>query len=161
MPIGDTFGGGTIVYILQPGDQNYNALVEGGIIATAGDISTGLSPSTTLIDWYGGSYGVKTSANDRAVTTGVTNTQKIVAEQGPGYYAAAVCQDLSLGGQTDWQLPSIDELVILYSVLGLTGAYWSSTEYEAGWNFVRVVNSGQVGSSAKGEGLKVRAIRYY
>ena len=154
MPIGDTFQGGIIVYILQPGDLNYSASTEKGIIVSASDVSSG-------VKWYNGSYGVKTSANDKVVRTGSSNTTKIVNTQGAGSYAAQVCQDLSLNTYTDWQLPSIDELKILYSARSLTGTYWSSTEYEAGWNYVRVVNNGQEGSRAKNVTLKVRAVRYY
>ena len=154
MPIGDTYQGGIIVYILQPGDLDYSALTEKGIIVSASDVSSG-------VKWYNGSYGVKTSANDKVVRTGSSNTTKIVNTQGAGSYAAQVCQDLSLNTYTDWQLPSIDELKILYSARSLTGAYWSSTEYEAGWNYVRVVNDGQEGSRAKNVTLKVRAVRYY
>lgn len=154
MPIGDTYQGGRIVYILQPGDLNYSALTEKGIIVSEADVSSG-------VQWYNGSYGVKTSANDKVVRTGSSNTTKIVNTQGVGSYAAQVCQDLSLNTYTDWQLPSIEELKILYSARSLTGAYWSSTEFEAGWNYVRVVSDGQEGSRAKNVTLKVRAIRYY
>jgi len=154
MPIGDIYQGGIIVYILQPGDLNYSALTEKGIIVSASDVSSG-------VQWYNGSYGVKTSANDKLVRTGSSNTTKIVTTQGAGSYAAKVCQDLSLNEYSDWQLPSIEELKILYSARSLTGTYWSSTEFEAGWNYVRVVNDGQEGSRAKNVTLKVRAIRYY
>jgi hypothetical protein len=154
MPIGDTYQGGRIVYILQPGDLNYSASVERGIIVSEADVSSG-------VQWYNGSYGVKTSANDKLVRTGSSNTTKIVTAQGVGSYAAQVCQDLTLNTYTDWQLPSIEELKILYSARSLTGAYWSSTEFEAGWNYVRVVSDGQEGSRAKNVTLKVRAIRYY
>jgi len=154
MPIGDIYQGGIIVYILQPGDLDYSALTEKGIIVSASDVSSG-------VQWYNGSYGVKTSANDKLVRTGSSNTTKIVTTQGAGSYAAKVCQDLSLNEYSDWQLPSIEELKILYSARSLTGTYWSSTEFEAGWNYVRVVNDGQEGSRAKNVTLKVRAIRYY
>ena len=154
MPIGDIYQGGIIVYILQPGDLDYSALTEKGIIVSASDVSSG-------VQWYNGSYGVKTSANDKLVRTGSSNTTKIVTTQGAGSYAAKVCQDLSLNEYSDWQLPSIEELKILYSARSLTGAYWSSTEFEAGWNYVRVVSDGQEGSRSKNVILKVRAIRYY
>jgi hypothetical protein len=154
MPIGDTYQGGRIVYILQPGDLNYSAVTEKGIIVSEADVSSG-------VQWYNGSYGVKTSANDKVVRTGSSNTTKIVNAQGVGSYAAQVCQDLTLNTYTDWQLPSIEELKILYSARSLTGTYWSSTEFEAGWNYVRVVSDGQEGSRAKNVTLKVRAIRYY
>ena len=154
MPIGDIYQGGIIVYILQPGDLDYSALTEKGIIVSASDVSSG-------VQWYNGSYGVKTSANDKLVRKGSSNTTKIVTTQGAGSYAAKVCQDLSLNEYSDWQLPSIEELKILYSARSLTGTYWSSTEFEAGWNYVRVVSDGQEGSRSKNVTLKVRAVRYY
>jgi len=70
MPIGDIYQGGIIVYILQPGDLDYSALTEKGIIVSASDVSSG-------VQWYNGSYGVKTSANDKVVRTGSSNTTKL------------------------------------------------------------------------------------
>ncbi len=154
MPIGDTYQGGVIVYILQPGDLNYSPSIERGVISSTTDISTG-------VQWYNGSYGQQTLATDKGVRYGSTNTTKIVNIQGSGTYSASLCQNLTLNTYTDWHLPSINELKALYSVLGLSGTYWSSTEFEAGWNYARVVNSGQEGSRSKDELHKVRAIRYY
>ena len=57
MPIGDTYQGGIIVYILQPGDLNYSASTERGIIVSASDVSSG-------VKWYNGSFVMNYSQFD-------------------------------------------------------------------------------------------------
>jgi len=67
----------------------------------------------------------------------------IVYNQGAGSYAAKLCFDLSLGGYSDWYLPSKYELNLMYLNIGQGNAlglgnvggfspdfYWSSTELD-------------------------------
>jgi hypothetical protein len=92
---------------------------------------------STDIQWYNGS-NIVTGATGVVYGTGESNTSKIVAAQGVGNYAAKICDDLVLGGFSDWFLPSKDELLLMRNVLYLSGIggfssyyYWSSTEGDA------------------------------
>lgn len=97
--------------------------------ATPSDISTDSQ-------WYKGNFKdwINIKGTGDAIGTGKANTAVIVAAQGSGSYAAALCDDLVLGGFDDWFLPSKDELNLLYTKLhkkGLGGftfkTYWSSS----------------------------------
>jgi len=96
------------------------------------------------IQWYNGSYiDIKTGT---AIGTGRANTDAIIAAQGAGSYAAALCDSLVIGDYDDWFLPSKDELNLMYTNLkkaGLGGFggvwFWSSSQrydyvlYDLAW----------------------------
>jgi hypothetical protein len=83
-------------------------------------------------------------ARGTAVGTGRQNTEDILSAcRAPGT-AAALCAALTVNGIGGWFLPSIDELVLMYTNLAVTGAadfgergradnvnYWSSTQVSA------------------------------
>ena len=56
----------------------------------------------------------ETGAEGTDIGTGKANTAKIVASQGPGKYAAKLCDEYTAGGKDDWFLPSKDELNFMY-----------------------------------------------
>lgn len=87
------------------------------------------------IPWYNGTY-TTTGATDTAIGSGQSNTTAIVTNQGSGSYAAKICDDLILGGKSDWFLPSSLELYELLHIAALLdqlnypiGSFcWSSSE---------------------------------
>lgn len=156
--IGDWAFGGIVGYILSPIDSGYVADEVHGFVVCENDLSPG-------IHWYNGSYGQQTFATETQIGSAGRNSSKILNVQGPGNYAAMLCANFSSDGYDDWYLPSIEELRILYlnsnSIPGFSGMYWSSSEFEIGFNYVRVIFNGQYASRIKNQLLKVRAIRYF
>lgn len=122
--IGLFYNGGIIFYI----DKTHKH----GLIASTNDQSNG-------IEWYNGS-NINTNAIGTVVGSGQINTKAIIKAQGVGNYAASLCDDLVIGNNTDWFLPSALELNLLYEkrnlISNLLGdIYWSSSEYssDAAW----------------------------
>lgn len=60
---------------------------------------------------------VGVSAQGTAVGTGLSNTNAIIAQSGHTTSAAKLCKDYRGGGKSDWFLPSIDELNLVYENL--------------------------------------------
>ena len=122
--IGETGPAGGIIFYVNP---NYETDGWRYLEAAPEDQST-------EIQWYNGRH-LPMGATATAVGTGEANTQTIVNIQGTGSYAAQRCNDLSLGGCSDWFLPSKDELGLMHENLYLKGLggfesdyYWSSSE---------------------------------
>ena len=161
--IGEEFGGGVIFHLWKD-----NSGVEHGLILAITDQSTSQAWSNIT--------NITIGINAQSSWDGLLNSNSIVGQSGHSNSAAQLCLNLVSGGQNDWYLPSIDELVLLWhnrfninkvlssisgaSVLPFTGVHWSSTEGGAG-AFGFAFNTGAVASLSKGGGNSVRAIRSF
>ena len=160
LSIGDTHQGGIIFYLDGSGCH--------GLVAAPSDQSTG-------IQWYNGSY-IDTYAYGNGIGSGEGNSQGIRRWQGTcsSCYASQLCQDLNLGGKTDWYLPSKYELNLMYenigqgNVLGLGNVgnfanydYWSSTEADNNFAWFQYFFNGNQYSFWKSVTISVRAVRAF
>jgi len=121
------------------------------------------SDQSTSAEW--GCYGEAISGADgTAVGTGEQNTIDIEAGCTTPGTAADICANLSLGGYSDWFLPSKDELNLMYTNLKVFGVggfadygYWSSSEcylYINAW--VQSFSSGTQFNNTKNVNYQVR-----
>ncbi|MCL2596155.1 MAG: DUF1566 domain-containing protein [Paludibacter sp.] len=152
--IGLNYLGGIVAYIDETEKH--------GFIAAPSDQNTG-------IRWNNGSY-ITTGATGTAVGTGQSNTILIVQACGDGSYAAKLCDDLELNGYSDWFLPSIGELNILFqnrdliggfSTSGSSTSYWSSSEYSNSYAWYQNFINGAMSNALENYNYRVRAVRAF
>ncbi len=158
LAIGQTYQGGIIFYLDPTGCH--------GLISAPTDQSNG-------IQWYNGSF-TNTTAFASCVGCGDGNTSMIVYNQEAGSYAAKLCFDLSLGGYSDWYLPSKYELDLMYRNIGQGNAlglgnvggfansdYWSSTENDSNGAWTQYFPNGNQNLGFKINPFDVRAVRVF
>ena len=151
--LGSTYEGGIVFYIDGTGKH--------GLVAAPADQSSGLQ-------WYNGIF-VNTNATGTAIGTGQSNTTAIVTVQGAGSYAAKLCDNLVLGGKSDWFLPSKDELNQMYLNLQVKGLgsfannfYWSSSESNTNYAWGQDFHGGGQAYIGGKDGTNyVRAVRTF
>ncbi len=123
---------------------------------------------------YSGSIYLAASATaSRAAATaigmGMANTRAIVARHvgvDTSTYAAGMADALTFGGQSDWFLPSKDELNEMFknksSAGGFASSYWSSSEYDASRGWFQAFTSGASRSLGyKDNSTYVRPVRAF
>ena len=150
LTIGQSYQGGIIFWLDATGQH--------GLIAATADQSTG-------IQWYNGTYTTTNAVRD-GIGAGMYNTERIIANQSTGSYAAQLCANYQGGGYGDWYLPSKYELNLLYAqkiaVGGFASAYyWSSTEYNNGSAWNQLFDNGYQYLYNKNYTYYVRAIRAF
>jgi hypothetical protein len=164
--IGEVFGGGIIYYLWKDAQG-----VEHGLIVDITHQSVSQAWSNITSSLIGPSA--------QSSWDGLSNSNAIIVQAGHTNSAAKLCLDLVSGGQSDWYLPAVDELSLLWHnrfivnkvLSGISGSellrtgladYWSSTEISN--NSVYPFRFGP--GDANGNGLKsmtyfVRAIRSF
>lgn len=151
---GKTYQGGLIAY--------FNAGDGSGLICTATDLST-TAP-------WGCSGTLISSANGTAVGTGAANTASIISECATPGIAARLCDDLILGGFSDWFLPSNQEFNQIYlnlhqngfGAFGASDGYHTSTQFDNSNSYYFNFFYEEVRTYAKTfTGWKTRAVRTF
>jgi len=162
--IGEAFGGGVIFHLWKDAQG-----VEHGLIVDKTDLSTGQAWSNISQTLIG--------ATAQSSWDGLSNSNAIVGQAGHTNSAAALCLNSTNGGQSDWYLPSIDELSLLWhnrfnvnkslsAIGGATGLpilayYWSSTEDDDFYAWLFTFTTGRAGISDKYGANYVRAVRAF
>lgn len=121
----------------------------------------------------------------KSLGSGKTNSEQIVAEQGPGSYAAKYAMDLKAGGFSDWFLPSLEEMdaVCRYAAgtnndpnttdymscartknlkFGQFEQYWTSSHANSTYTWIVVLGFGHtVSENTRLQKLFVAPVRYF
>jgi hypothetical protein len=162
--IGEEFGGG-VIFDLWKDTQGQ----EHGLIVDKVDLSTGQAWSNIT--------AVEIAPSAQSIWDGLSNSNAIVSQSGHASSAAALCLNSTNGGQTDWYLPSVEELRILWNnyfavvrtlsqiqgttLLERSYYYWSSSEAgpNSAWYFY--FSNGVPDYDSKMGTLYVRAVRAF
>ncbi len=167
--IGEEFGGGVVFHLWK--DENG---IEHGLIVSTENQSSGFVWSNMNTKLVG--------INAQSSWNGLNNSLAIISQNGHTSSAAKICLDLVLNGYSDWYLPAIDELSLLWNnrfnvnktlsilqtatILPMANSfYWSSTETtfsDVAWYFA--FDSGSAHADLgyfKNTNHQVRAIRSF
>ncbi len=154
--IGQNYAGGLVFYIDSTGNH--------GLVCTP----------TNLGNYQWGCNGTSI-ATSTAFGTGASNTAAIAAFCAQANISAKICDALSLGGYSDWFLPSRDEAYLMYTNLHLVGlggfsvspgcgstcSYATSSENSPTGSIGVDFLNGSYANPAKNQANYVRAVRAF
>jgi hypothetical protein len=159
--IGESYGGGVIFHTYKGSDN-----LQHGLICSIVDQSTSSQFSNIIIQ----SVGTTTTWNGQA------NTNLMKAQTGATSGAWKLADDYSYSGFTDWYLPAIDELNLLFNnrfnvnkTLATIGgatefryySYWCSSEEDSDTGIYLNFGNGVSNFTLKDSLYRVRAIRQF
>jgi len=165
--IGEYFGGGVIFHLWKDAQAAEHGLIVDLVFLSNSHVWSDIT-NTTIVPSAQSSWD------------GLSNSNAIVGQIGHTISAALLCLNSSNGAQSDWYLPSIDELSLLLNsrfnvnkaLASIFGAvvlpneiyYWSSTELNeysavATWHYNFI--PGDSNSTNKSNSNYVRAIRAF
>ena len=163
--IGAQIGGGIVVAVFN------DAGVNKALVASLTNLSTSLPWTVTA------QQTVLIGATAQSLFDGLTNTNAIIAQTGASAttaYAAGIARLFAGGSFSDWYLPSLWELNILFNsavivnrILGTTNGfltstnYWSSTEATASSAWSKSFFDNSDTNNSKSTGRAVRAVRIH
>ncbi|MCX6260507.1 MAG: TonB-dependent receptor plug domain-containing protein [Bacteroidia bacterium] len=148
--IGEYLYGGYVFYVDETGEH--------GLVCAPSDQSLNAL-------W---SHSAPAGAAGRAIGTGYQNTADIIIGCPEEGIAARLCYDLEMDGYSDWFLPSIDELLLMYTNLHSKGLssfkdhfYWSSTQDKYGAWVVSFYYGSKSNHNRNENAIRTRAVRAF
>lgn len=155
--VGESYGGGIVAYLYVSGDPGYVVGEQHGIIARSADITDRAWSNITSA-----AVG-ETSVN---LGAGTANTNLIIAQSGHTSSAASWSRASGSTVFTDFALPSLYDLIRLYSnrlsIGGFEGGtYWTSSEVSATTAIAVNFNFGTTPTTPKGTSCQLRPVRYF
>jgi hypothetical protein len=147
--------GGRIVY--DAGSlQRWGRYLEAISVPSGAGRRWSLQPTTSL---YVNDVTGRAHIDAKGVGYGRINTAAIIAQSGPGNYAASFADSYVRNGYDDWFLPSKDELDAVYRTHAVKGvprivkaAYWTSSENSANYAWYQMFQDGTQFTDESGVG---------
>jgi hypothetical protein len=159
--VGDTGPGGGIVFYVHPGGGTFDCGV--ALTSSCRYLEAATSDQSTGVGWCSDT-ATELNLNVTAIGTGLRNTTIADATCASG--AIQIAADHVGGGETDWYLPSLDELNQLYlqraTVGGFTpNIYWTSSEGGATFAQNQLFTNGNQANYVKTDLYRVRVVRAF
>lgn len=161
--VGEYFGGGVVYHVWKD-----TMGIEHGLIVATTDIATGFWSNVNTA-----SVGISAQSS----WDGLSNCNAVVSQPSHAASGAQLCLNLISGGQSDWYLPSVDELSYMWhnrfhinktlswvggsTPLTLDGILWSSTEYDPTSAFAYYFQFGYPFADSKTSNRLVRPVRTF